>query len=44
MKQWFYNLIINDPYMLLIVGVIALLALCALGAWLCNFIENRLEK
>lgn len=44
MKQWFYNLILNDPYMILIIGVIALLALCALGAWICNVIEKRLEK
>ena len=44
MKQWLYNTIIDDPYMILIIGIIILLILCALGAWICDYIEKKIDK
>lgn len=42
--KWLYNLIINDPYMILIVIVLFLLALCAIGSYICDKIEDKLDK
>ena len=42
--NWLYKLFISNPYMILIVAILFLLVLCAIGSYICDKIEDKLDK